>query len=166
MCIKAVVAPRSSTFLRSLHLAIRTTMYDIKDTPHITKDPLQEHSTHLEHVEKETGVSIFEDDDLGFWGTVKQSPKAIMWCTYMLFTCIMWGYDGLAAAIVISLPQFRQSYGVAYMVSIFPSSHPTCTLTLHRINMLSLRSGNLLLLVVVSSVSSLVVLQPVCPLKS
>ncbi|KAL3457558.1 general substrate transporter, partial [Aspergillus heterothallicus] len=32
----------------------------------------------------------------------------------MLFTCIMWGYDGLASAIVLSIPQWRQDYGYLY----------------------------------------------------
>ncbi|KEQ76362.1 general substrate transporter [Aureobasidium namibiae CBS 147.97] len=70
---------------------------------------------HLEHIEKDNNVSVLEDDKLGFWGTARQNPIAMMWCTYMLFTCIMWGYDGLAAGIVITLPQFRQSYGVPFM---------------------------------------------------
>jgi MFS family permease len=42
---------------------------------------------------------------------LKEAPFAIITCCYMLFTCIMWGYDGLAAAIVISIPRWRQDYG-------------------------------------------------------
>lgn len=33
---------------------------------------------------------------------------------YMLFICIMWGYDGMAAAIVLSIPRFRQDYGYPF----------------------------------------------------
>jgi hypothetical protein len=77
---------------------------------------------HLEHVEKDNNVSVSEDGKLGFWATARQNPIAMMWCTYILFTCVMWGYDGLAAGIVIALPKFRESYGVPFMVSIYISS--------------------------------------------
>lgn len=42
---------------------------------------------------------------------LSRNPKALMWCCYSLFTCVMWGYDGLASNIVLSIPQFRQDYG-------------------------------------------------------
>ncbi|KHJ30880.1 putative maltose permease [Erysiphe necator] len=42
---------------------------------------------------------------------LRKNPKALMWCAYSLFTCVMWGYDGLASNIVLSIPQFRQDYG-------------------------------------------------------
>ncbi|RKF66782.1 General alpha-glucoside permease [Golovinomyces cichoracearum] len=42
---------------------------------------------------------------------LKCNPKALMWCCYVLFTCVMWGYDGLASNIVLSIPQFRKDYG-------------------------------------------------------
>ncbi|KAL2841030.1 general substrate transporter [Aspergillus pseudoustus] len=48
------------------------------------------------------------------WESIRNHPKAIACCCYMLFTCIMWGYDGLAAAIVLSIPQWRQDYGYLY----------------------------------------------------
>ena len=43
--------------------------------------------------------------------SVKEAPFAVATCLYMLFTCIMWGYDGMAAAIVLSIPRWRQDYG-------------------------------------------------------
>lgn len=33
------------------------------------------------------------------WG----NRKALGWCSYSLFTCIMWGYDGLASSVCFSL---------------------------------------------------------------
>ncbi|KAL4879269.1 hypothetical protein BJY04DRAFT_220388 [Aspergillus karnatakaensis] len=37
--------------------------------------------------------------DQSFWKSVREAPMAVACCCYMLFTCIMWGYDGLAAAV-------------------------------------------------------------------
>lgn len=51
------------------------------------------------------------DEKIPWRQSIRQNPKAIAWCCYMLFTCIMWGYDGLASAIVLSIPRFRQDYG-------------------------------------------------------
>ncbi|KAL4879542.1 general substrate transporter [Aspergillus karnatakaensis] len=48
------------------------------------------------------------------WETVKRHPIAMACCCYMLFTCIMWGYDGLASGVVLSLPQWRRGYGYLY----------------------------------------------------
>ncbi|KAI1000344.1 hypothetical protein K3495_g7851 [Podosphaera aphanis] len=42
---------------------------------------------------------------------IRNNPKALLWCCYSLFTCVMWGYDGLASNIILSIPQFRQDYG-------------------------------------------------------
>ncbi|KIW13987.1 hypothetical protein PV08_06768 [Exophiala spinifera] len=51
------------------------------------------------------------DEKISWWTSLRQNPKAFGWCCYMLFTCIMWGYDGLASAIVLSIPKFREDYG-------------------------------------------------------
>ena len=32
----------------------------------------------------------------------------------MFFICIMWGFDGLAGGVVVSIAEFRQDYGTAY----------------------------------------------------
>lgn len=32
----------------------------------------------------------------------------------MFFICILWGYDGLAGGVVISIAQFRKDFGYAY----------------------------------------------------
>ncbi|PMD29436.1 general substrate transporter [Hyaloscypha variabilis F] len=47
----------------------------------------------------------------GWWHAVKENPKALMWCSYSLFSCIMWGYDGLASSIVLAILKFREDYG-------------------------------------------------------
>jgi len=96
-------------------------MNDNRNLPQGSKDLAP---VHLELVGKDNNVSVSNDDKLGFWGTVRQNPVAMMWCTYMLFTCVMWGYDGLAASVVIALPQFRQLYGVPFMVSTYMASYP------------------------------------------
>jgi hypothetical protein len=45
---------------------------------------------------------------------IKENPVAILSCMYMLFTCIMWGYDGMAGGIVLAMPQWRESYGYLF----------------------------------------------------
>lgn len=50
----------------------------------------------------------------GWKGSVKSNPKALAWCCYALFTCVMWGYDGLASSIVLAIDQFRQDYGTEF----------------------------------------------------
>lgn len=35
----------------------------------------------------------------GWQQAVRSSPKALGWCCYALFTCVMWGYDGLASSV-------------------------------------------------------------------
>jgi MFS family permease len=42
---------------------------------------------------------------------IRSNPKSLLWCCYALFTCIMWGYDGLAGSIVLAISNFRQDYG-------------------------------------------------------
>lgn len=42
---------------------------------------------------------------------IKSNPNSLAWCCYALFTCIMWGYDGLAGSIVLAISQFRNDYG-------------------------------------------------------
>ncbi|KAL2678381.1 hypothetical protein Neosp_009127 [[Neocosmospora] mangrovei] len=45
---------------------------------------------------------------------IKENKWPLIWCMYMFFLCITWGYDGLAGAIVISIAQFRRDYGTPY----------------------------------------------------
>ncbi|KAG9230457.1 general substrate transporter [Amylocarpus encephaloides] len=45
---------------------------------------------------------------------LRANPKALIWCFYSLFTCIMWGYDGLASSIVLAIEQFRRDYGTKF----------------------------------------------------
>lgn len=33
---------------------------------------------------------------------------------YMFFVCIMWGFDGLAGGVVVSIAQFRKDFGTPY----------------------------------------------------
>jgi hypothetical protein len=65
------------------------------------------------HIEK-SHEHIKQDEKVSWVASVRQSPAAVGWCCYMLFTCIMWGYDGLAGAIVLSTPRWRQDYGYLY----------------------------------------------------
>lgn len=32
---------------------------------------------------------------------IRRNPKALGWCAYSLFTCVMWGYDGLASSVSV-----------------------------------------------------------------
>lgn len=50
----------------------------------------------------------------GWKQAIKSSPKALLWCCYALFTCVMWGYDGLSSSIVLAITQFRQDYGTEF----------------------------------------------------
>lgn len=48
------------------------------------------------------------------WECAKQNPHALGWCCYLLFTCIMYGYDAMAGGIVISINKFREDFGYLY----------------------------------------------------
>ncbi|EHK99053.1 putative General alpha-glucoside permease [Glarea lozoyensis 74030] len=45
---------------------------------------------------------------------VKENWKGMLWCAYMFFICVMFGYDSLAGNIVISITQFREDFGYPY----------------------------------------------------
>jgi len=42
---------------------------------------------------------------------IKEHFKAILWCFYMFFTCIMFGFDSLAGGVVVSIVEFRKDFG-------------------------------------------------------
>ncbi|KAF1848237.1 general substrate transporter [Cucurbitaria berberidis CBS 394.84] len=42
---------------------------------------------------------------------IKEHRKAVAWCLYMFFTCIMFGFDSLAGGVVISIAEFRKDFG-------------------------------------------------------
>lgn len=45
---------------------------------------------------------------------IKEHSKAILWCFYMFFTCIMFGFDSLAGGVVVSIVEFRKDFGHPY----------------------------------------------------
>ncbi|KAM0335576.1 hypothetical protein ACHAQA_000624 [Verticillium albo-atrum] len=45
---------------------------------------------------------------------IKENWKSLLWCGYMFFVCIMYGYDALAGSVVISIEQFRKDFGFRY----------------------------------------------------
>ncbi|KAL3483540.1 general substrate transporter [Aspergillus germanicus] len=45
---------------------------------------------------------------------MKESWKAVAWCGYMLFICVMFGYDSLAGSNVVSIAEFRKDFGYLY----------------------------------------------------
>ncbi|KAM0325776.1 hypothetical protein ACHAQA_007078 [Verticillium albo-atrum] len=45
---------------------------------------------------------------------VKENKKPLAWCMYMFFICIMWGFDGLAGGVVVSIAEFRKDFGHEY----------------------------------------------------
>jgi hypothetical protein len=45
---------------------------------------------------------------------IKAHWKAIIWCLYMFYTCIMFGFDSLAGGVVVSMPEFRKDFGTPY----------------------------------------------------
>ncbi|PMD50968.1 putative sugar transporter [Hyaloscypha bicolor E] len=67
-----------------------------------------------EITQEQEQAKVFEmlSHDEGWWHAVKTNPKALLWCSYSLFSCIMWGYDGLASSIVLAVLKFREDYGV------------------------------------------------------
>ncbi|KAH7324979.1 general substrate transporter [Stachybotrys elegans] len=46
--------------------------------------------------------------------SIKESRWALAWCLYSFFICIMWGFDGLAGSIIISIATFREHFGNLY----------------------------------------------------
>jgi MFS family permease len=64
------------------------------------------------HVETNDKIPVLRTSDkIPVLQTIRQNRVALGWCSYMIFTCIMYGYDGLASGIVISIPKFRMDYG-------------------------------------------------------
>ncbi|KAH7013116.1 general substrate transporter [Ilyonectria destructans] len=45
---------------------------------------------------------------------IKENIKPILWCMYMFFICVTWGFDGLAGAIVLAIAAFREDFGRPY----------------------------------------------------
>ncbi|KAH6686402.1 general substrate transporter [Plectosphaerella plurivora] len=45
---------------------------------------------------------------------LKENWKPLIWCGYMFFVCIMYGYDALAGSVVISILEFRKDFGFRY----------------------------------------------------
>lgn len=41
----------------------------------------------------------------------KEEWKPIAWCMYSFFVCILFGFDGLAGGIVVSIAKFREDFG-------------------------------------------------------
>lgn len=85
------------------------------------KTEVVETTTTIEQVESAPGGILLESEiaraydnnqlSLSWIQAVRANPRAILWCCYALFTCIMYGYDVLAGAIVIAIARFRQDYG-------------------------------------------------------
>ncbi|CAI6340140.1 unnamed protein product [Periconia digitata] len=42
---------------------------------------------------------------------IREHWKAIAWCFYMFFTCIMYGFDSLAGGVVVGITEFRKDFG-------------------------------------------------------
>lgn len=58
-------------------------------------------SLHLDDLEVDAakGQHVKVDEKLSVLESIKRYPKALASCCYMLFICIMWGYDGLAGSV-------------------------------------------------------------------
>ncbi|EQB55591.1 Solute carrier family 2 facilitated glucose transporter member 5 [Colletotrichum gloeosporioides] len=46
--------------------------------------------------------------------SIKENVWPLVWCLYMFFLCITWGFDGLAGGIVVSITEFRRDFGTPY----------------------------------------------------
>ncbi|KAF4418907.1 hypothetical protein K4K60_004010 [Colletotrichum sp. SAR11_57] len=46
--------------------------------------------------------------------SIKENIWPLVWCLYMFFLCITWGFDGLAGGIVVSITEFRKDFGTPY----------------------------------------------------
>ncbi|CAK7203089.1 hypothetical protein SEUCBS139899_005818 [Sporothrix eucalyptigena] len=76
-------------------------------------------------LEMKDKVKAFEERQHAMTVTeaLKQDWKPILWCIYMFFVCITWGYDGLTASIVVSIAQFREQFGYEYEGSYVVSAN-------------------------------------------
>ncbi|KAF6806627.1 maltose permease [Colletotrichum sojae] len=45
---------------------------------------------------------------------IKENKWPLLWCLYMFFLCITWGFDGMAGGIVVSITEFRKDFGTPY----------------------------------------------------
>lgn len=48
------------------------------------------------------------------WKTVVEYKKTLLWASFAALSAIMWGYDVLVGAGLLSSPQFRQDFGYSY----------------------------------------------------
>jgi hypothetical protein len=60
-----------------------------------------EESKREEEEEQSRKARIFEaaQHSQSWKEAIGRNPKALGWCAYSLFTCVMWGYDGLASSV-------------------------------------------------------------------
>ncbi|KAK7181107.1 maltose permease [Paraphaeosphaeria sporulosa] len=57
---------------------------------------------------------IARQHGLGRSEAIKEHYKPILWCLYMFFTCIMYGFDSLAGGVVVGITQFREDFGTPF----------------------------------------------------
>lgn len=65
------------------------------------KNDLKHGTLHVDDVEADTamGQHVKVDEKMSAFESIRRFPKAIACCSYMLFICIMWGYDGMAGSV-------------------------------------------------------------------
>ncbi|KAF9876902.1 MFS hexose transporter [Colletotrichum karsti] len=90
-------------------------------------DDKQQHEATADHVESGTEdtpaivatsslAARFEErqHSLTKIESIKENKWPLVWCCYMFFLCITWGFDGLAGGIVVSITEFRKDFGTPY----------------------------------------------------
>ncbi|OCK84182.1 MFS sugar transporter-like protein [Lepidopterella palustris CBS 459.81] len=63
---------------------------------------------------KETGNGRSLVGNKETWNAVKEYKKALLWASFVALSAIMWGYDVLIGAGLLSSPKFRQDFGYEY----------------------------------------------------
>ena len=96
--INSVSTSDSDTLLH-LPSFFQSTTDDKMDNEKI--DDLKLTSLHVDDIESHPGKEqhVKVDEKLSALESIKRFPKALACCCYMLFICIMWGYDGMAGSV-------------------------------------------------------------------
>ena len=52
-----------------------------------------------------------EEHSLTAWQAIRSNKRVVFWCIFFAFSCIGWGFDAQVNGAMVSVPQFRVTFG-------------------------------------------------------
>ncbi|KIW75231.1 hypothetical protein Z517_12005 [Fonsecaea pedrosoi CBS 271.37] len=71
----------------------------------------------VEHVPpkvEQARAAAEEEHNLSAWEALSKHRTVVFWCVFFAFSCIGWGFDAQVNGAMISVPQFRYTFGYIY----------------------------------------------------